>query len=84
MVNTRSFEPGQECYVILIQYEHVFYFEVPSRASQSYVVRYDPRGRAVEYNVLEEEDHFEEENDVDQLFEHVLDHEDVKEVQGDV
>jgi hypothetical protein len=45
MVNTRAFKPGTEPYVLPSQCEKVFYSKVPSKASWSYVVRYDPRGR---------------------------------------
>jgi hypothetical protein len=56
MVNTRSFEPGIDHYVISRQCEQVFYSEVPGRVGWSFVVRYDPRGRLVKYNVAEEDD----------------------------
>jgi hypothetical protein len=47
MVNTRAFEPGTKPYVLPSQCEQVFYSEVPGKASWSYVVRYDRRGRPV-------------------------------------
>lgn len=52
----------------------------------SYIVRYDPRGRPIEYNVVEEDANFEEDDDVEAKLvdDHVLDHEDVEEVKGDV
>ena len=53
MVNTRLFEPGMEPYVLLSQHEQVFYSEVPYRGGWSFVVRHDPRGRSVKYNVEE-------------------------------
>ena len=54
MVNTRSFDPGTNHYVLPSQCKQVFYSEVLGRASWSFVVRYDPRGRLVKYNVEEE------------------------------
>ena len=70
MVNTRLFEPGIDPYVLLSQCEQVFYSEVPSKVGWSFVVRHDPRGRPVKYNLdngneegsLEEEDNDEEHN----------------------
>ena len=53
MVNTSLFEPGTEPYVLPSQCEHVFYFEVPGKAGWSFVVRHDPRGRSVKYNLEE-------------------------------
>ena len=64
--NTRAFEPGTEPYVLPSQCEQVFYSEVPSKAGLSYIVRYDPRGRLIKYNAVQEEDNFEEEGDADQ------------------
>jgi hypothetical protein len=64
MVNTRNVEPGSKPYVLPSQCEHVFYSEVPGIWVWSYVVRYDPRGRMVKYNVAEEDD-IEEEDDVE-------------------
>ena len=66
MVNTRALELGTKPYVLPSQFEQVFYLEVPSKAGWSYIVRYDPRGRSVNYNVVEEEDNVEEEGDADQ------------------
>ena len=63
MVNTREFEPGTEPYVLPSQCEQVFYLEVPGKAGWSYVVRYDPRGRPVKYNHVDDEDNHEEEDD---------------------
>ena len=65
MVNTRELEPSTEPYVLPSQCEQVFYLEVPSKEGWSYIIRYDPRGRPIKYN-LEEEDNFEEEGDADQ------------------
>ena len=48
----------------------------------SYVVRYDPRGREINYTVAEEED-IEEEDDVEEQLVRES-YEDVKEYQGDV
>ena len=57
MINTRSFEPiGDESYVLPSQCEQVFYFGVPHKLGWSFVVRHDPRGRLIKYNVIEEED----------------------------
>ena len=62
MVNTRLFEPRTEPYVLPIQCEHVFYSEVTGKAGWSFIVRHDPRGRAVKYNLdnANEEDSLEE------------------------
>ena len=66
MVNTRLFELGIDPYVLPIQCEHVFYSEVPGRGGWSFVVRHDPRGRPVKYNVEEgNEEGLEEEDDVE-------------------
>ena len=51
MVNTRLFELGTEPYVLPSQCEQVFYSEVPGKAGWSFVVRHDPRGRPVNYNL---------------------------------
>ena len=53
MVNTRLFEPGKEPYVLPSQCEHVFYSKVLGRGGWPFVVRHDPRGRSVKYNVEE-------------------------------
>ena len=53
MVNKRLFEPGAEPYVLPSHCEQVFYSEVPSKAGWSFVVRHDPMGRLVKYNVPE-------------------------------
>jgi hypothetical protein len=66
MVNTRTFEPGLEIYVLPIQCEKVFYCEVPGKPGWLFVVRYDPRGRPVKYNVLEEDDIQELEGDTEE------------------
>ena len=60
MVNTRELKSGIEPYVLPSYYEEVFYLEVLCKAGWSYIVRYDPRGRSVNYNPLEEEDNVEE------------------------
>lgn len=60
MVNTRAFESGTEPYVLPSQCEQVFYLEVPSKPGWSYVIRYDPRGRPIKYNNVEDEDNHEE------------------------
>ena len=51
MVNTRLFEPRIEPYVLPSQCEHVFYSEVLGKVGWSFVVRHDPRGRLVKYNL---------------------------------
>jgi len=51
MVNTRSFEPRSNRYVLPSQFKWVFYSKVPRKFGWSYVVRYDTRGRSVDYNV---------------------------------
>ena len=76
MVNTRTFEPGLESYVPPSQCEQVFYCEVPGKPSQSFVFRYDPRGRHVKYNVPEEDDIQELEGDTEE-------HEEVDRVSSD-
>ena len=53
MVNTRLFEPRMEPYVLLSQCEQVFYFEVLGKAGWSFVVRHNPTGRSVKYNLEE-------------------------------
>ena len=65
MVNTRTFELGTEPYVLPSQCEQVFYSEVSGKPGWSYVVRYDPRGRLVKYNHVEDEDNQEEQNKYD-------------------
>ena len=51
MVNTSLFELGAEPYVLPSQYEQVFYSKVPGKVGWSFVVRHDPRGRQVKYNL---------------------------------
>ena len=65
MVYTRELEPGIEPYLLPSQCEEVFYSKVLGKAHWSYIIRYDPRGIIVKYNV-EEEDNVEEEGDADQ------------------
>ena len=72
MVNTRNIELGSQHYVLPSQCEQVFYLEVLGRGGWSYAARYDPRGRSVKYNVVEEDD-IEEEYDVEDKLVHVLD-----------
>jgi hypothetical protein len=83
MVNTRTFEPGTKTYVLPSQCEQVFYSEVPGKAGWLYIVRYDPRGRPVKYNVPEEDD-IEEEEDAEEHEVDVLSDEEVEEVEPDV
>ena len=52
----------QRPYVLPSQCEQVFYLEVSSKVGWSYIIRYDPRGRLVKYNV-DEEDNVGEEGD---------------------
>ena len=66
MVNTQALESSRKPYVLPSQCEQVVYLEVLGKAVWSYIVRYDPRGRSVKYNPLEEEDNVEEEGDADQ------------------
>ena len=65
MVNTRLFEPETNPYVLPSQCEQVFYSEVPGKEGWSFVVRHDPRGRPVKYNLDDgnEEGSLEEEYD---------------------
>ena len=51
MVNTRLFEEGTEPYVLPSQCEQVFYLEVPGKVGWSFVMRHDPRGRSIKYNM---------------------------------
>jgi hypothetical protein len=76
MVNTKTFEPGLESYVLPSQCEQVFYCEVPDKPGWSFVVRYDPRGMSVKYNVPEEDDIQELEGDTEE-------HEEVDRVSSD-
>jgi hypothetical protein len=82
MVNTSTFEPGLESYVIPSQCEQVFYCEVLGKPGWSFVVRYDPRGRPVKYNVPEEDNIQELEGDTEEHEEvdHVSSYDKVKEV----
>ena len=74
MVNTRLFEPGTEPYVLPSQCEQVFYSKVPGKASWSFVVRHNPRGRMVKYNLDDgnEEGSLEEEDDDEEHDQHEL------------
>ena len=57
MINTRLFEPiRDEPYVLPSQCEQVFYSKVPYKLGWSFFIRHDPRGRSINYNVMEEED----------------------------
>ena len=62
---TRAFEPNTKPYVLKSQCEQVFYSKVPGKEGRWYVVRYDPRGRLVKYNHVEDEDNQEEQNKYD-------------------
>jgi len=81
MVNTWTLEPGTELYVLPSQCEQVFYSYVLGTVGWSYVVIYDPKGRRVKYNVLDNND-IEEEDDVKEQVD-VL-HEENEEVELDV
>lgn len=73
MINTRSFEPvGDEPYALPSQCEQVFYFFISHKLSWSCVVRHDPRGRLIQYNVMEEEDTEESEDEVNDDHERLL------------
>ena len=78
MVNTRLFELGTKPYVLPIQCEQVFYSEVPGKVGYSCVVRHDPRGRSVKYNLDEanEEGTLEKEYDDEEHDQHDLDDDD--------
>ena len=51
MVNTSLYEPRMEPYVLPSQCEQVFYLEVLGKAGWSFVVRHNPRGRLIKYNL---------------------------------
>ena len=53
MVNTSLFDPGMEPHDIPSQCEQVFYSEVPGKVGWSFVMRHDPRGRQIKYNLEE-------------------------------
>ena len=85
MVNTRLFEGGMVPMFFQANVKKVFYSEVPGKANWSFVVRHNPRGRPVKYNLekgneegLEEEDD-DEYHDQHELDDHVPE-EDVKEL----
>ena len=64
MVNTKLFAPRTQPYFLPSQCEQVFYTEVLGRGGWSFVVRHDPRGRQIKYNLEEgNEEVLEEEND---------------------
>ena len=81
MVSSRLFEPGMEPYVLPSQCEQVFYSEVLGKAGWPFVVRHDPRGRLIKYNLEEgNEEGLEEEDDDEYHNQHELDdHDDPKE-----
>ena len=75
MVNTKSLEwRTSKPYVFWSRCEHVFYWEVLVRAGWSFVIRHDPRGRSIKYNVEEDEEGVEEEDDVEDQHELYIDH----------
>ena len=54
MVNTKSPKPRTlEPYFLPNQREHVFYWEFLGIMGWSFVIRHDPRGRVVKYNLNE-------------------------------
>ena len=65
MVNTSSFEPRKYTYVLPSQCGQVINSKALSRVGWSFIVRYDPRGRLVNYSVAEE-DNIEEEEDAEE------------------
>ena len=84
MVNTRNVERGSKPYVLPSQCEQVFYSKIPGRGGWSFVVRHDPRGRTIKYNVAEGneeglEEEFNVEDDQHELDDHVWE-EDVEEL----
>ena len=69
-------------YVLQSQCEHVFYLEVLGKAGWSFVVRHDPRGRLIKYNIEKgnKEVNLEEEDDAEEHDQHELyDHDDLEE-----
>ena len=86
--NRRLFELGTKPYVLPSQCEQVFYSKALGKAGWSFVVRHDPRGRLVKYNLdegneegtLEEEDDDEEHDQHDELNDHDDPAEDVQEL----
>jgi hypothetical protein len=56
MIKTTTFEKTNDRYVFPSQCEQFFYSKVPGKRDWSFVVRYDPRGRPVNYTVDEEDD----------------------------
>jgi hypothetical protein len=56
MIKTPVFEKTNDHYVFPSQCEQVFYSKVPGKRDWSFVVRYDPRGRKINYIVDEEDD----------------------------
>ena len=81
MVNTRTFKPRTEPYVLPSQHEHVFYSEVLGRGGWSFSMKHDPRGRLVKYNVQEDnqygiEEEYDIEDDQHELQHHVPEEDD--------
>ena len=75
MVNTRLLESRTSGpYVLPSQCEHVFYSEAPGRMGWSFVIRHDPRGRLVKYNLEEDKEGVEEEDDVEDQHDLDIDH----------
>ena len=56
MVNIRALEPSTDPYVLPSQCEQIFCLDVLGNASWAYIVKYDPRGIPMKYNIVEEED----------------------------
>jgi hypothetical protein len=56
MIKTMIFEKTNDRYVFPSQCEQVFYSKVLGKRDWSFVVRYDPKGRPVNYTIDEEDD----------------------------
>ena len=70
MVNTRLFEPRADPCALPSQCEQVFYSKVPGKADWSFVVRHDPRGKSVKYNL----DDANEEGSLEEGYDDALEH----------
>ena len=53
MVKKSQFEVGKDLYIFPSQCEQAFYSEVPCANGWPFAIRYDPRGRPIEYIVEE-------------------------------
>ena len=63
MINTSLFELGTQPFVLPNQCEQVFYSQVLNKIGQSYVVRYEPRGRPAKHIAPKEVDNEEYKKD---------------------